>query len=499
MKIREERGYLFLVRRYSLNVCELFLQSFVTDHSAKDCRQDGAYQRNAYPRARFAFEDSWQAQLLFALKYEGVNVEVLRALFPCLPAGEVRDFVAAHPLGSAQKRVWFLYEYLTGRRLDLPDGEGGAYLPLIDERVQYALPVSDGVRERRYHVVNNMIGNRAFAPYVRRTDRMRAFGSAKLREECNQLLAQYSPDLLYRAIQYLYIKETKSSFAIERETPNQRRADAFVAILRGMVDSPLAKEQLVAVQNAVVDVRYRQSDWRRDQVYVGQTITPGFEKVHFIAPRPDAIDELMDGYLDCLAQWMKSSDSDPVVIAAVMSFAFVFLHPFGDGNGRVYRYLMHAILAQRGFVPRGLIFPISAVILKDPLSYDKALETFSARVMPRLDYSIDAEGEISVANDSRDYYRAIDYTPIVEYFQEVMAKTIRTEWKSELDYLKRYDRMRRAMQQVVDMPEKNVNQFVLFVQQNGGRLSRRKRDYFAELSDEEVRRLEKIVKSGFED
>lgn len=493
MESCEERGYLFLIRKYSLKVCDLFLQSFVTDRSAKDCRQEGDYQRKFYPRMRFSFEDSWQAQLVFALKYEGVNIEVLRALFPRLPAGEVGDFVAAHPLGAIQKRIWFLYEYLTGLRLDIPDGDGGTYLPLIDERFQYALPIADGVRERRYHIVNNMIGNLAFSPFIRRTDRMRKFGSAKLREECNQLLEQYSPDLLYRAIQYLYVKETKSSFAIERETPSQRRTEAFVAILRNMIDSPLTKEQLVAVQNAAVDERYRQSDWRRDQVYVGQTITPGFEKVHFIAPRSDAINELMDGFLTCLAQWMKSSDSDPVVIAAVMSFAFVFLHPFDDGNGRVHRYLMHAILAQRGFVPKGLIFPISAVILKDQLAYDKVLETFSLRVMPRLDYSIDAEGEISVVNDSRDYYRAIDYTPIVEYFQEVVARTIRTEWKSELDYLKRYDRIRQAMQQIVDMPEKKANQFILFVQQNGGHLSQRKRSYFAELSDEEICQLEKIV------
>ena len=76
--------------------------------------------------------------------------------------------------------------------------------------------------------------------------------------------------------------------------------DAFVAILRGMSETPLTKDALIAAQNSVVDVRYRQDGWRTDQVYVGETLAPGVEKVHYVAPRPDAIGQLMDGFLQCL-------------------------------------------------------------------------------------------------------------------------------------------------------------------------------------------------------
>ena len=54
----------------------------------------------------------------------------------------------------------------------------------------------------------------------------------------------------------------------------------------------------------------------------------------------------------------------------------------------MHRYVLHAILAQLGFVPQGLIFPVSAVMLKVPRAYDEALESFSRRVMPRLAYEI---------------------------------------------------------------------------------------------------------------
>ena len=52
------------------------------------------------------------------------------------------------------------------------------------------------------------------------------------------------------------------------------------------------------------------------------------------------------------------------------------------------------------------------------------------------------------------------------------------------------------MRKVVDLPEKGANQFIRFVQQNGGRLSKAKRGYFAELTDAEVSRLEAMVGSG---
>ena len=218
--------------------------------------------------------------------------------------------------------------------------------------------------------------------------------------------------------------------------------------------------------------------------------------MHYVPPPPDAIGELMQGWLDCLAQWLASDESDAVAIAAVMGFAFVFLHPFDDGNGRVHRYLLHAVLARKGFVPRGLVFPVSAVMLENRLAYDKALESFSDRLMRHVEYSMDANGEMAVAADTRDFYRAIDFTPFVSYFRKVVEKTIRTEWKVELDWLESYDRMRCAMRSIVDMPDKKADQFIRFVFQNGGRLAARKRELFSELTDDEISRLESAVNAA---
>ncbi len=60
-------------------------------------------------------------------------------------------------------------------------------------------------------------------------------------------------------------------------------------------------------------------------------------------------------------------------LATILAFGFVFIHPFEDGNGRIHRYLFHHVLAEKGFVPKGLIFPVSAVILARIEEYRKTI------------------------------------------------------------------------------------------------------------------------------
>ena len=71
-----------------------------------------------------------------------------------------------------------------------------------------------------------------------------------------------------------------------------------------------------------------------------------------------------------------------VIAAAVITYSFVFLHPFSDGNGRLHRFLIHYVLAYRGFAPDGVVFPISATLLSRPQDYDASLESFSKALMP---------------------------------------------------------------------------------------------------------------------
>jgi Fic family protein len=58
------------------------------------------------------------------------------------------------------------------------------------------------------------------------------------------------------------------------------------------------------------------------------------------------------------AERSETGGLDPIVSAACLAFGFVFIHPFEDGNGRTHRWLLHHVLARRGFTPAGVNFPV---------------------------------------------------------------------------------------------------------------------------------------------
>lgn len=65
-------------------------------------------------------------------------------------------------------------------------------------------------------------------------------------------------------------------------------------------------------------------------------------------PTPEALPGMMQTFIQNLPRLMK--ETHPVVYAAKLHKAFVFIHPFVDGNGRVARLLMNLALIQAGYI-----------------------------------------------------------------------------------------------------------------------------------------------------
>ena len=66
-------------------------------------------------------EDTLYKQLVFALKYEGVNLLVFKQLFSKLNKKDVIKLLQIEPTGQYSRKIWFLYEWLMDRKLDIPD------------------------------------------------------------------------------------------------------------------------------------------------------------------------------------------------------------------------------------------------------------------------------------------------------------------------------------------------------------------------------------------
>jgi len=302
-------------------------------------------------------------------------------------------------------------------------------------------------------------------------------------------------------MRFLYTKETMSSYEIEREQPDQKRTARFIGLLRESEHiSSLTKEKLISLQKAIVDPRFALDSYRDFQNYVGELPNPYTQKVHYICPKPEDVESLMDDFFYALER-ILTADIPAIVAAATISFAFVFIHPFDDGNGRIHRFLIHHILSRKGFTPKGMIFPVSAVMLKNKVAYDAVLESFSLPLIDRItEFTLSEDGELSVHQDTKSYYQYIDMTRMVEYLYSCVKQTIKTDFAMELEYLVTYDRLKTLLQNIIDMPNHLVDLFIKFTIQNGGRLSPKKRKrFFPMLSDGEVQQLEDIVKENIPD
>jgi hypothetical protein len=367
---------------------------------------------------------------------------------------------------------------------------------LESDRYYTATP---GRRVQRQRIIDNLLGVKGFCPIIRRTKKLAVMEEIDLRKRCEEVVTSYSPELLRRALNYLYNKETKSSFEIEHIKPSASRTERFIGLLEMAEHKDFCKKPLpINVQNRIVDPRFRDTGYRASQNYVGQTISDQKQLVHYVCPKPDDLPELMEGLLTA-HQVMKEGAVPAIIHGAAISYGFVFMHPFEDGNGRLHRFLIHNILFLRGVIPKGLMFPVSAAMLKNPALYDHSLEAFSSPLMRLIEYDLDDLGQMTVPGETGRLYRYIDMTAQAEALYDFVNLTIEHELVEELDFLANYDKTKQAIQEIVDMPDRLIDLFIQLCLQNGGRISTRKREsHFEFLTDDELADMENAVQEGYE-
>ncbi len=488
-------GYAALVAGYGIAAFPNWHESRVALVNTHRIETTDGMVSETYPTTYWP-GDGLGDQLEFALKYDGVNLAILACIFHAADPAEITSYVASKPTGKYARRIWYLYEYITGQRLPLADLKQGNYVDLLEP--DKCVTVGRGERIQRQRVNDNLLGSTRFCPIVRRTEAVNHWLRADLKHRCRAVLGDYPPELLKRALSYLYTKETKSSFEIENIKPNASRAQRFAALLQmAETEDFCEKHRLIDLQNRTVDPRFADADYRTSQNYVGETVSFQSERVHYVCPKPDDLHALMSGLLEAHDR-MDSAGIHPVLHAALIAYGFVFMHPFEDGNGRVHRFLIHNILARSGYTPEGLMFPVSAAMLRNRPDYDASLEAFSRPLLPLVDYTLDEAGRMTVHNDTITWYRFIDMTPQVEALFAFIERTIDVELTEELNFLISYDRTKAAIQDIVDMPDRRIDLFIRLCLQNNGRLSGgKRRSHFDMLTDEEVSRLEQAVNAGY--
>ncbi|MDO9613606.1 MAG: Fic family protein, partial [Bacteroidota bacterium] len=219
--------------------------------------------------------------------------------------------------------------------------------------------------------------------------------------------------------------------------------------------------------------------------------------IHYICPPPVFLSSLMEGLKDTAD---KTVGVNPEIRAALIAFGFVFIHPFEDGNGRLHRFMIHDILVHDGIVPHGLIIPVSAHMLNNIRDYDHVLEKYSKPLMQRIKYEKTGTGEIKVTNEKKveGYFRYPDLTEHCVYLVQTIHATLQEDMPNELQFIQRYDEVKKALQGIVDMPDKDIDLMIMFLYQNKGVFPKRRREKFPKLTDDEIVEMQKKFREIFE-
>ena len=109
---------------------------------------------------------------------------------------------------------------------------------------------------------------------------------------------------------------------------------------------------------------------RTDQNWIGgRGLSP--TDAAFVPPPEDRVPALLDD----LVAFVNLDDLPAIVQAAIAHAQFETIHPFGDGNGRAGRCLIHVVLRRRGLAPL-FVPPISVVLASRPRRYIAGLIDF---------------------------------------------------------------------------------------------------------------------------
>ncbi len=477
-------GYSALIKTYNLKVPLKILSAISKKHKK--------YQKNDWMMftPRHAPHHTLYGHLTFALKYEGVNLSILKALFDAIEAKEIIDIVKLEPTGSYSRRIWFLYEWLQGVKLKLPNATKGNLVDALDVTLQYPGPSR---LSKRHRVRNNMPGVPTFCPTIRKTQNLNKFIDMNLAEEAREVLGKVHPDVLIRAAAFMLLKDSKASYAIESEIPPQTRAERWGQAIGQAGTHALSHDEFLRLQQIIIsDFRFIHFGYRNEGGFIGEhERSTGLPIPDHISARSQDLLSLMDGLIET-DQLLKDSDIDAILAATVIAFGFVFIHPFEDGNGRIHRYLIHHVLAEKNFTPPNIVFPVSAVILDQINAYRKILESYSHPRLELINWRPTEKGNVEVLNDTINLYRFFDATQQAEFLYQCIKETVEKTLPEEVDYLKKYDEMKHFVKNYIDMPDRLIDLLIRFLYQENGTLSKRaKRKEFSSLTEEEIKILER--------
>lgn len=490
-------GYSWFIETYGIKLVQrLRTRSCISKISMRHTETNEGYTKEYFPET-FMPEDSFAGHFTFALKYEGVHFELYSRLFDKINPDELETWILKEPSGQYARRACFFYEWITGKELNFDGVRAGNYVNALDEKKYFT---GQSQNNSRWRVRDNIPGNSDFAPIVTRLTQVIDAEEFKCSVSLSSLESEFGPDIIQRSTVWLTVKESRASFAIEREEKQVDRIRRFAAVMENRCGSnpePLDENALASLQEEILGPQAIRYGLRRSPVFIGQ-LDRYVEIIHYIAPPSQVLSKMIGGLR---AFHSRTVGKSAIVRAAVISFGFVYIHPMSDGNGRMSRFLINDTLRRDGSVPAPFILPVSATItgsIASRKSYDDILEVFSRPFMTYYndsyrfgDERVEEDGvrtnfEFDRYEDALHAWRYPDLTDHAIYMHTILKDTIDVEMRKEARHIRQILACRASVKEVLDGPDQDIDRIVRSIRENNGKISQKLKKEFPQLGSSET-------------
>lgn len=428
--------------------------------------------------------DDLLGNVLFALKHEGINLSILAQVLPRIPVTDLEAVLGRSPNGVYIRKACYLWEAFTGNEIKQQAPVRGKFIHLFDPAQYITRP---GTRNSKWRVEFNGLGDLTYCATVERSPAIAELLTHDILGRARAFIGSLPPLMMDRAINWAYLRETQDSFAIEREAPTQDKSRRFIQLLRQAHDrQPLTEDYLVALQNSTVTNPFDlAAAFRHQQNHLGASGIRGAAGITYVPPPPDLCRELMESLMRFANE--APTQVDPLVAAGIISFGFVFLHPFMDGNGRLSRFLIHQALCRAGALENGLLLPVSVAMKNAEALYLEILQTFSRPARDFWDVQwIDTDTITLDFKGSDALYRYWDATPCVLFTLQMAKHALEVDLREETAFLECFDAVYKAADERFDVRGSELSKLVMMCLSSDGVISKNRRKQFQYVASEEV-------------
>jgi len=392
--------------------------------------------------------------LIFIIKnfeeyFFNLNQFIIKEILEKINLEEFKKNVENKPNSEFLRKIWFLLEKILKIEIKFSSEfiVKKSYINILNDEIfivfdnsrdnSWIISTEQCSRDRKFKIIDNSLWEFGkFNPIIIKQKLNKNIFETDFNKNLENINSEFDKEIIEKAVNYLYTKETKWSLEIEWEHFHQSKNRWFLKLISNIpIKEKLEKNDIIDFYNLIYNDN--KLDYRKEQNYIGSWNWMMWENIiEYIPPKSEDLEELMNELIKFYNKNKKSLN--PIILASILSIFFVLIHPFLDWNWRTSRFLFqYSLLNSWIWIiwDKKVILPVSAYIQLNKSEYYKNLENISSNLLDFIKFDENQNWEIEVINQTKNIYLNLDFTEISNYFYKVLDNSINIDYKKELEYI----------------------------------------------------------------